>query len=86
MDRDDRGVPNARQELGFPNEPLGGHRRCELHPQDLDGHGAVEGPVPAQEDDTHAPAAELALDVVLVGQGRPDPLQQSAHGAPSLGR
>ena len=49
-------------------EPLGAKRVAELRMENLDSHRAVVLEIAREEDSRHAALAELALDVVAVGE------------------
>ena len=55
-------------DLDLAEEPLGPERGGELGAEHLHGHLAVVLQVLGEEDRGHAPAPELALDGVAVGQ------------------
>jgi hypothetical protein len=61
-------MAQAGGEGDLPGKPLGAQHARELRPQHLERHRPVVAKVVGQVDSGHAAAAELALDVVAVGQ------------------
>ena len=78
--RHDVGVAQVREDVRFPEEALGGVCARELGPDDLDGDGAVEPRVAAEEDHAHAAAPQLPHDVVFGRQRCAEAIEQGGHG------
>ena len=63
----------------FPQEPLGAEHRGQLGPEHLDGDLAVVLAVVGQVDGGHAALAQLALDLVGIGQGGLQATEEIGH-------
>ena len=70
VERQDVGVCQAGRDLDLAEKPLGAERRRDLTAEHLDRDGAAVFPVPSEIDGRHASAAQLALEVVAVGERR----------------
>jgi hypothetical protein len=68
VDRDDRGVVHLRDNLSLAGKPLFQLGRQISRRDQLDGDVAVQAGVSRPVDDAHSPAAELALDLVPLGE------------------
>ncbi len=67
-------------QLDLAEEPVGADLGGDLRPQDLEGDAPVVPQVLGEEDDGHAPLAELALDRVTTRQAVVQALFQVTHG------
>ena len=65
VNRNDVGVTQARENASFPEEALRSDFSGNFGQQDLDGHPPVEGNVPGEEHDSHAPCRRLVLNLVV---------------------
>ena len=65
---DDVRVLQARDELNLAMEAIEAHAAGDVGRQQLDHDLAVESPLGGEEDVTHPPATELALDRVVVAE------------------
>ena len=66
--------------LDLAQEALGPDDGREVGPEDLDGDLALVAEVVREVDGGHAALAQLALDPVAVGEGRPESLNGVGHG------
>jgi hypothetical protein len=69
VDREDMGMLESGGESDLALEALGPEHGGELRVQDLQRDGAVVLEVVGEIDRRHAPAPELPLDAVAVGEG-----------------
>ena len=67
--------------LDLAEEPLGADDGREVGPEDLDGDLALVAEVAGEVDGGHAALAQLALDAVAVGEGRPESLNGVGQAA-----
>ena len=70
-------------DLNLAEEPVRAEHRRQRGPKDLDRDVTVMLPVLGEEDMRHAPVAELALDRVVVGEGRLQPGERIGHAVPA---
>ena len=85
MHPDHVGVTQPGCMAGLAEEPLGRDGRGQLGLEDLDGDGTVEPRVPAEEDDAHTAASDLALDGDPRSQRRTQTFEHRCHRSRRLG-
>lgn len=72
-------------DLDLPKEPFGAERGCELRVEHFDRDGPPVFPILCEEHRRHAPATELPLDRIAVGEGVAQGVEELGHGSEGLG-
>src|SRR5688572_15010923 len=79
-DRDDVRILESRDELNLAMEPVEAHTADEVGRQQLDDDLPIEASLGSEEDMTHPPTTELALDGVRVAQRGLQPVAKLVRG------
>lgn len=83
MQSQDVGMLEIGGGLDLLEEPGRPDHRCELGPEDLQGHLAVVPEILGQEHGGHPALAELAFDLVTIRESlEKSAFEPVAHGAP----
>ena len=79
--RHDVGMLERRGELDLAPEPVHAHGGRELRRQHLDHDLPAEARLLGDEHAAHGAAAQLALEQVAIGQGRPEAIEHVGQGS-----